>query len=213
MHGGIMRRIFMVGLLFVSISTPSLAELYGVSVSKVESTSVSSPNKEWSVSVKINKENLPMLTIQKEPGGHPAELLPVQASGWVLWSTDSKTFAFTDRTFADHYSVHLCGVEPEGVQCRDISSEIEGRVKKRLTAKTEIDKLYSKALKWHSPNTLIVGVHMITSPTMKPGQTDTPVSYSFRAFWVNGGTGHITKELTKKQAYHELSMGLDQLEW
>jgi hypothetical protein len=207
------RVLIMAALLVVIISAPSFAQLYGVSVSRFESTSASSPDKEWSVSVKLNNENLPWLTIQKEPGGKPEEVIGVSRSGWVLWSPDSKTFAFTDAAFANHYFVHLCNVEPTGTQCRDISSELEGHVKKRLSAETEIDKLYSKALKWHSPNTLIVGADVVTSPEMRPGQTWAPVHETFRAFFVDAKAGHITKELTKKQAYHELGANLDQLEW
>ena len=153
-----MKQFLMIGLLLVGLSTPSFAQLYGVPVSQFENAIALSPDKQWSVSVKLNRENLPMLTLQREPEGRTEELLGVTASGWVLWSPDSKRFAFTDAAFADHYFVHVCNVDFAGAKCSDITSEIEDRVKDRLSSKSEIDKLYSKALRWLSANTLIVGI-------------------------------------------------------
>ena len=206
-------RIFIAVFLLLAMSDPSFAQLYGTAVSKLDNTSAPSPNKKWLVSVKINKEGLPILTIQKEPDGRPEDLMDVSRSGWVLWSMDSKTFAFTDAAFANHYFVHLCSAETSGTQCRDISPEIEDRVKKSLSTKTKIDNLYSKALKWTSSDKLIVGVHTVTSPEMEPGQTRVPVRYWFGAFLVNARTGRIIKKLTQEQACLELGANLNQLEW
>lgn len=203
-------KVFMAAFLLLINSSPAFAQLYGVWVSKFENVSAPSPNKKWSVSVKYNKEELPMLTIQREPGGGSQELMGASI-GYVLWSPDSKAFAFTDAEFYNHYFVHICSVEATGTVCHDLTTEIESRVERNLSAKTEVDRLYAKAMKWQSPSTLIVGVFMVTSPEMEPGQTSAPVYYSYRAFFVDANTGRITKELSKKQARHELGANLDQL--
>jgi hypothetical protein len=172
--------------IMIIASLLSASALYGIPVSPVENRLVLSPNKNWSVSVQNNKENIPMLALRREPSGKSQELLYVQGSGWVSWAPDSSGFAFTDAVFANHYFIHLCGVNDSGGHCRDISSKLEQRIKARLSRETEIDKIYSKALKWLSPTTLLVGIHVVTNPKMKPGQTYAPVYYSFEAFVVAG---------------------------
>lgn len=205
-------KVFIAVLLLFINTSPLFAQLYGVPVSNVGNVSVLSPNKEWSVSVKLNKEKLPILTIQREPNGDSEELMGVSRSGWVLWSPNSKTLAFTDAAFANHYFVHMCSNEPVGKKCHDISSEIESLVKANLS-RENIDKLYVKALKWKTPNIVIVGVCVVTSPRMQSGQIRVPTKISYRAFLVNAKTGHITEELSKRKVRIELGSNLDQLEW
>ena len=199
--------------LVLLVPVTSFAQLYGVPVSGVgNNIDVLSPDREWSVSIKANRENLPTLTIRKVSGGRSEELIGVLRSGWVLWSPESRAFAFTDAAFADHYLLHLCSIESTATQCRDDSPELERRVKKTLPANAEIDRLYLKALRWQSPSMLVVGVHAVISE-VKPGQTRVPVHYLFSAFSVSAKTGRIIKELTKKRARFELGESLDQLEW
>ncbi|MHC1725687.1 MAG: hypothetical protein AB9866_06730 [Syntrophobacteraceae bacterium] len=202
-----------VAFLLLTITAPSSAELYGIEVSNVGDGAAPSPDRQWLVSVNFDWKGLPFLNIQKSPDGVSQNLVGVTRSGWVLWSPDSRKFAFTDAAFSDKYLVYLCSVAPTGTLCSDISSEIEARVRKKISVKFDIDRMYLKALKWHSPNTLIVGVHAIISPKMKPGQTHAPAYYRFEAFSIDAKTARIEEELTKKQARLYLGASLDQLKW
>lgn len=200
-------------VVLIAMSATSFAQLYGIAINNKGQVKVPSPDKEWVVSVNINTDNVPMLRIQGRSGDHSEELMGVSRSGWILWASTSKVFAFTDAAFSDHYMVNICSVESERVFCQDISPDIEKMIREQLATNIEIDKLYIKALKWRSQNILTVGVHTVTSPVMIQGDSWVPVQYSFGAYWVDARTGRIIKKLTKKEARTELGANLDQLEW
>ena len=188
-------------------------ELFGIPLGRDSRMDVISPDKQWFVSVQPDPGNVAMLTLNSTTADTPRHVLPFQRSGWVLWSPDSKRFAFTDAAFADHYFVRICDVESRDEPCRDFSSVLEALLRRKMASDSQLDKVYSKAFKWLSREQLLVGVH---AASFRSGETRgnwKPTHYHFRAVILDAVRGMLVSELTSSEAALRIGQSLESLEW
>jgi len=198
-----------------NINPPSTysEELFGTSLAQDSRTDVISPDKQWFVSIQRDPGSVAMLTLSSTTADTPQHILPLQRSGWVLWSPDSRRFAFTDAAFANHYFVRICEVNIRDAPCRDFSSLLEAPLRRMLAADSQIDKVYSKALKWLSHEQLLVGVHVASLRLREARGNWTPLHYHFQAVILDAVSGTLVSELTPSQAALRIGQSLESLEW
>jgi hypothetical protein len=144
----------------------------------------------------------------------PVQVWPMQASVSVLWRRDSQAFALTDKRYADHSFVLVCGTEfrmgesgPDlGVAITDLTPIVGDAFKEHVRKYYETDNYeallaYAMALRWVGNDNLLIGVNAKTwGPHTFPNRG---INDWYLAYLVDVPNTKVLREVGKDQLLSE----------
>ena len=122
-------------------------------------------------------------------------------------------FAYTDAAYANHYFIWICSPQPSETKCEDLSPAIESRFLRSAPKDSEVDKRYSKALKWLSEKKLLVGFHAVSSRETEKRGNYTPVHWHYKAYIVSVAADNYLSDMEPKAVKEQLGRSLESLQW
>jgi hypothetical protein len=203
------------GLFYLTTARGSEKSL-PVLLSTIDRGTVVSPDSEWQICVWGEKDEVPWIMLESRAASTKIriQVWPITSGIYVLWSPDSKAFAFTDARFEDDYFLfvdHLTGYLNSEVM--DLTSTVEDHFSAFAGKRYEILKWYIKPLLWVREGELLVGIDCVTAERISPPPQHQPVQNWFRGYIVDVAQRKIIQDLDETELKTKFKIDLRDEKW